>query len=173
MMWQFLESKLTGIIISGVLIGVAYMLGVNHGANRTEKIYAERELQIQIAHNLQLKKWQSIAESSQQAYYRQKESDTKLYQGLWNEYQTKVDNLNTCELSNHRLRGILSASKNSLLLPGSASGSKTESIGKSADISGMTCNGLYKSYLACAEKYASCYNGYNQLWQWSNKVGSL
>lgn len=171
-MWQWLESKLTGIITGAILIGVAYMLGVSHGVSKTEKIYTDRELQIQVAHNLQLKNWQSIAESSQQAYYLQKESDNKLYQGLWNEYQNKVDNLNACELSNHRLRGILAASKNSLLLPSSASGTKTESDGKPADISGMTCNGLYKSYLACAEKYASCYNGYNQLWQWSNKVGS-
>lgn len=47
-MWQFLESKLTTIIISSVLIGVAYMLGVNHEASKrdkqdleTQRIYTE------------------------------------------------------------------------------------------------------------------------------------
>ncbi len=52
-MWQFLESKLTAIIIGAALIGISFLAGVNHEASKRDK--QELETQRIYTETLQLK----------------------------------------------------------------------------------------------------------------------
>lgn len=172
-MWTWILSKLGSWMVAIIVLLAIFGLGVKIGYDSSDKKHLQLDNANDKLVSTLIKQNIDIRESYTIELSKYRESTTITFERLNNEINNLTDNANECKLSNQRLRSILTAAKNHSVLPTTTTGNDGADAGKLTDLSNMTCAGLNKTYLACAEQYSICYGRLTTLQNFNHSVSGI